>query len=459
MHIIVAGAGLAGSEAAWALAELGHEVDLLEMRPTELTPAHTTGLAAELVCSNSLKSEDPASATGILKAEMRRLGSLVLRCADETRVPAGLSLAVDRAAFASVVSSCLRSHPRIHWRSERLDAPDLGTPVLLATGPLTAEPLSSWIAGVCGEAHLHFYDAIAPIVERDSIDMDIAFPASRYDKGTPDFLNCPLDSDAYGRFVTALLQAPRAPIHAFEARYFEACLPVEAMAERGTDTLRFGPMKPVGLRDPRTGRRPYAVVQLRQDTLAGDHYNLVGFQTRLTWGAQEEVFRLIPGLADAHFVRFGSIHRNTYLQSPQVLTPDLRLRARPEVWVAGQLAGVEGYLESAACGLAAAHAMDLRLSGAEPVPLPRETMLGSLLHYITHAEGGAFAPVNAMLGLLPELPAGLLDPAALKRSGGARALKAARGTLYRERALKALDGWLSDTHGGPPPWASASQAP
>jgi methylenetetrahydrofolate--tRNA-(uracil-5-)-methyltransferase len=437
MDMDVIGAGLAGAEAAWQLARRGHRVRLREMRPGRLTPAHQTGQAAEMVCSNSFKSDDPASATGILKAELRALDSLILRCAEATRVPAGNSLAVDRDGFAARVSAELRGHPGITWMEETVASPAPDRPTLVATGPLTAEPLAEWLAGACGAERLFFYDAIAPIVTRDSIDTSVAFPASRYGKGDPDFLNCPLD-----RFLDALLAAPRVELHGFDTPYFEACLPVEVMAERGRDTLRFGPMKPVGLDDPRTGRYPYAAVQLRQDNLAGDHFNLVGFQTRLKWGAQEEVFRLIPGLERAEFVRLGSIHRNTYVNAPQVLDATLALARRPGVWIAGQLSGVEGYLESAAAGLAAALAMDRAAAGLEPAPLPRETMLGSLLHYLAHASPKDFCPTNAMLGLLPPLPEAALDRRALQRQGGGRALKAARGALYRGRALDALAAWL-----------------
>lgn len=445
MDVTVVGAGLAGSEAAWQLAEFGHDVELVEMRPAHSTPAHHSPYAAELVCSNSFKSEDPASATGILKAELERLGSIILGCARATRVPAGLSLAVDREVFARTVTARLDAHPRIRRTTELVAAPDPNRATLLATGPLTAEPLSSWISATCSAAHLHFHDAIAPIVLRDSINRAVAFPASRYGKGDADFLNCPMTREEYDRFLDALLAAPRVALHDFEPRFFEACLPIEVMADRGRDTLRYGPLKPVGLEDPRTGRRPYAVVQLRQDTLAGDHFNLVGFQTRLTWGAQAEVFRLIPGLESAEFARFGSIHRNTYLLAPRVLTPFLQLRAAPQVWVAGQLAGVEGYLESAACGLAAARYLHAHLQGGPVRPLPRESMIGALLHYLVQAEPKGFVPVNAMLGLLPDLPEGSLDAAALKRAGGTKALKSAKGNLHRARALAALEAWIAAT--------------
>jgi methylenetetrahydrofolate--tRNA-(uracil-5-)-methyltransferase len=438
----VVGAGLAGSEAAWQLAERGHRVELVEMRPARLTPAHTTDRAAEMVCSNSFKSDDPFSATGILKAEMARLDSLILRCAQATRVPAGNSLAVDREAFAARVTSELCGHPGITWVTAELEAPDPCVPTILATGPLTAEPLAAWLAERCGGERLFFYDAIAPIVLRDSIDQSVAFRASRYGKGEADFLNCPLTREQYEAFLDALLAAERVPLHDVDTPYFEACLPIEVMVDRGRETLRHGPMKPVGLDDPRTGRWPHAVVQLRQDTLAGDHYNLVGFQTRLKWGAQKDVFRLIPGLEQAEFARFGSIHRNTYVQAPKVLDATLACREIPNLWIAGQLSGVEGYLESAACGLAAALSVDRALHGLPAPPLPRETMLGALLHYLAHASLRDFGPTNAMLGLLPPLPEGAFDARAAKREGGARGLKEAKGRLHRTRALAALEAHL-----------------
>jgi len=440
IHII--GAGLAGSEAAWQLASRGHEVRISEMRPHWTTPAHTTERAAEMVCSNSFKSDDPDSATGILKAEMRRMDSLILRCAEATRVPAGNSLAVDRDAFSESVTTALKGHTNIHWEEARIEAPEPGMPTIIATGPLTAEPLADWLSAATGSGSLHFYDAIAPIVERDSIDMGIAWMAARYDKGGPDFINCPLDKEQYERFLDALLTAERTPLHEVDTPYFEACLPIEIMADRGRETLRHGPMKPMGLDDPRTGRWPHAVVQLRQDTLAGDHFNLVGFQTRLKWGAQKDVFRLIPGLGTAEFVRFGSIHRNTYVQAPRILDATLAVKSVPGLWIAGQLSGVEGYLESAASGLAAAFAVDRAVCGLPPLPFPPDTVLGSLLHYLAYASGADFCPTNAMLGLLPPLPENLLDLRGLKRAGGARAVKSAKGRVHRERALKSLDQHL-----------------
>lgn len=414
------------------------------MRPGCTTPAHRTAFAAEMVCSNSFKSDDPLSATGILKAELARLDSLVLSMAARHRVPAGNSLAVDRETFAQGITEALRQHPNIRWVPGLMERPDPTVPTILATGPLTAEPLAEWLAAACGGRRLFFYDAIAPIIESDSIDMSIAFRASRYGKGEADFINCPLDREHYDRFVEALLTAPRVELHDFDTPYFEACLPIEVMADRGRETLRYGPMKPVGLDDPHTGRWPYAAVQLRQDTIAGEHFNMVGFQTRLKWTAQQEVFRLIPGLEGAAFARLGSIHRNTYVEAPTVLDATLAVKAVPNLWIAGQLSGVEGYLESAASGLAAARFVDRHLRGLPPAPLPLETVLGALLHYIAHASPKDFCPTNAMLGLLPELPAGLLDHRALKRAGGARALKAAKGQAHRERAMASLERYLAE---------------
>jgi methylenetetrahydrofolate--tRNA-(uracil-5-)-methyltransferase len=395
-----------------------------------------------MVCSNSFKSDDPHSATGILKAELRRMGSLILRCAEATRVPAGNSLAVDREAFSASVTTALKTHPNILWDESRVDAPPLDEPTLIATGPLTAEPLADWLSMATDCGQLHFYDAIAPIVELESIDMGIAWKASRYDKGGADFINCPLDQTEYERFLDALLAAERAPLHDFDTPYFEACLPIEVMADRGRETLRHGPMKPVGLDNPRTGRWPHAVVQLRQDTLAGEHFNMVGFQTRLKWGAQREVFRLIPGLAAAEFARFGSIHRNTYIQAPKVIDATLAVKNFPGLWIAGQLSGVEGYLESAAAGLAAAFAMDRAKRSLPAAPFPRDTMLGSLLHYLAHAAPEDFGPTNAMIGLLPPLPEGILDLRGLKRSGGTRAVKVVKGEAHRNRALRSLEHHL-----------------
>lgn len=444
LEVAVIGAGLAGSEAAWQLAQRGYQVNLHEMRPEFQTPAHHTGYAAEMVCSNSFKSDDPNSATGILKAELTRLDSLILKTAERNRVPAGNSLAVDRETFARTISETLRQHPRIRWVPGVIEAPDPSMPTIIATGPLTAEPLAEWLSKACGSKRLFFYDAIAPILESDSIDMTIAFRASRYGKGNADFINCPLDKPAYDRFLDALLAAPRADLHDFDTPFFEACLPIEVMADRGRETLRHGPMKPVGLDDPRTGRWPHAVVQLRQDTLAGELFNMVGFQTRLKWSAQQEVLRLIPGLENALFARLGSIHRNTYVEAPSVLDATLAVKRMPRLWICGQLSGVEGYLESTASGLAVSLFVDRALRGLESAPLPRETVLGSLLHYIANASPKDFCPMNAMMGLLPELPEGLLDHRAIKRVGGTKAVKSAKGAAHRERSLICLERHLTE---------------
>ncbi|MDR1841311.1 MAG: methylenetetrahydrofolate--tRNA-(uracil(54)-C(5))-methyltransferase (FADH(2)-oxidizing) TrmFO [Holophagales bacterium] len=446
--VCVIGAGLAGSEAAWQLAERGHKVLLCEMRPENTTPAHQTGYAAEMVCSNSFKSDDPCSATGILKAEMERLGSIILATARETSVPAGLSLAVDRNLFAGLITERLQKHGNIEWKTALATEPPIafGIPTIIASGPLTADPLALWISETFNESSLYFYDAIAPIVEKDSIDPSIAFPASRYGKRTPDFLNCPLNKEQYETFVDVLLAAPRAPLHDLEARYFEACLPIEVMAERGRDTLRYGPMKPVGLTDPKTGRQPYAVVQLRQDSIAGDLFNLVGFQTRLAWGAQAEVFRLIPGIGNAVFSRFGSIHRNTYISAPRLLDATLAVKNRPDLpglYFAGQISGVEGYMESAATGLAAAIAVDRHIRSLPPLEFPGQTMIGAMLHYLANAAPVNFTPINAMIGVLPDLPKGVLDLKEMKKRGGKGGLKAAKREALREIALAAIKSFES----------------
>jgi methylenetetrahydrofolate--tRNA-(uracil-5-)-methyltransferase len=446
--VCVIGAGLAGSEAAWQLAIRGYKVLLVEMRPEAQTPAHQTGYAAEMVCSNSFKSDDPLSATGILKAEMELLGSLILASARETAVPAGQSLAVDRVLFAKLVTEKLNGNGNIIWERRLVEKPpqatlDGGMPTILASGPLTAGPLADWISSTFDESCLYFYDAIAPIVERDSIDMSIAFPASRYAKGPPDFLNCPLDKEQYDRLLDAMLIAPQARLHDFDVRFFESCLPIEVMAERGRDTLRYGPMKPVGLTDPKTGRWPYAAVQLRQDSVAADLFNMVGFQTRMAQGAQAEVFRLIPGLENAVFARYGSIHRNTYICAPRLLDATLEAKAVPRLFFAGQLSGVEGYLESAATGLAAAMAADRKIKNLPPLELPRQTIMGSLLHYLANAEPKDFAPMNAMMGLLPELPENALAANSPNKKDGAKSKKAAKRALMRERALAAMGEFVA----------------
>jgi methylenetetrahydrofolate--tRNA-(uracil-5-)-methyltransferase len=414
-EVVVVGGGLAGSEAAWQAARRGCRVTLFEMRPEVMTPAHRTGLLAELVCSNSLRSDAPDNAVGLLKEEMRRLGSLIMDAADATRVPAGKALAVDRERFAARVTERLAACPLVRIARREVTAIPASRPVVIATGPLTSQALSGAIQGLVGEDYLHFYDAIAPIVVAASIDRGRVFLASRYGHrasspeapGTPrtegDYLNCPLDRDEYLRFWTALSGAKTHPRREFEAGtpFFEGCLPVEELARRGPDTLRFGPMKPVGLVDPSSGRRPYAVVQLRPENRDATLYNLVGFQTSLTWPEQQRVFRLIPGLERAEFVRLGAMHRNTFINSPRLLAPTLQLRADPRLLFAGQMTGVEGYVESAAMGLVAGINAARLVHGRDPLAFPRETACGALGHYIVDADPAHFQPMNVNFGILP----------------------------------------------------------
>jgi methylenetetrahydrofolate--tRNA-(uracil-5-)-methyltransferase len=398
----IVGAGLAGSEAAWQLARRGVAVTLREMRPHTSTPAHQTGDFAELVCSNSLKSESGGSASFLLKEELRRLHSLLLAAAEPCRVPAGQALAVDRVAFARQVTATLESMPGIRIRREEATVIPPERPLILATGPLTGDALAEDLHRVAGDEFLYFYDAISPIVAADSIDNAVAFPASRYGKGGEDYLNCPFTPEEYLRFYEALTGAESYPLREFEqTMFFEGCLPVEELARRGVDTLRFGPMKPVGLTDPRTGRPPYAAVQLRRENLLADAYNLVGFQNHLRFGEQERVFRLIPGLEEARFLRFGQIHRNTYLNAPAVLSAHLELQSAPGVFVAGQLCGLEGYVEAIATGMLAALQVLHRLEGRPPLLFPRGTALGSLQHALVQADPANYQPVNMTLALLP----------------------------------------------------------
>jgi methylenetetrahydrofolate--tRNA-(uracil-5-)-methyltransferase len=403
-RLLVVGGGLAGCEAAWQAAQRGVCVDLYEMKPQHFSAAHVSADLAELVCSNSLRSNSPSNAVGLLKEEMRRLGSLVLVAADESAVPAGRALAVDRVAFARRVSEAIESHPRIALRHELVtQIPDAGR-VVLATGPVTAPELARALQALLGEEHLYFYDAVSPIVYADSIDHEVAFRASRWDAGGGDYLNLPLGEAEYHAFVDRLLAAETVPLHPCEAAlFFEGCLPIEEMARRGRLTLAFGPCKPVGLVDPRTGRRPFAVVQLRQEDKRGVLYNLVGFQTRLRIGEQKRVLRSLPGLAGAVFARHGSVHRNTYLNAPRRLTATLELRARPGLYVAGQLAGVEGYVESAALGfLAGVHAACALRGEAPPAP-PPTTAHGALLRHLLDSDPAHFQPMNATSGLFPPL--------------------------------------------------------
>jgi methylenetetrahydrofolate--tRNA-(uracil-5-)-methyltransferase len=405
MKIRVIGGGLAGPEAALTVARLGLEVDLYEMRPVRNTPAHQTADFGELVCSNSLKSESENTAPWLLKQEMRRAGSPLLQCADASAVPAGHALAVDRVEFSRLINAAIEAEPRIRvFREEftTLDPEDGIT--ILASGPLTSSALSDEIARLTGSEHLSFYDSISPIVETDTIDMERVYLAARYDKGTADYINCPMSKEEYDVFYDALVSAEQVKEKEWEKLdYFEGCLPIEELARRGRDTLRFGPMKPVGLRDPRTGKTPWAVVQLRCENLRADSYNLVGFQNHLKYGEQARILRLIPGLENAKFSRYGQIHRNTYINSPKVLSESLNLRDHPGIFFAGQLSGVEGYTESIATGMLAGIFAAAVARGAAPAPIPRQTALGSLVHYITHAEGKRFDPANITFDLLVPL--------------------------------------------------------
>ena len=451
IHII--GGGLAGSEAAWQAAACGVPVTLYEMRPVRPTPVHQTDSLAELVCSNSFRADKIENAVGLLKAEMRRLGSLVIRVADATRVPAGGALAVDRVRFAQGITAALEAAPLVTIRREEIPdlslSGDVQEPLIVATGPLTSPRLSQAVAALVGQDQLYFYDAISPIVLAETIDLGIVFRASRWGRHTPapaetgledhavsggaagagDYLNCPMTADEYHRFHAALLGAELATLHEIDTgRFFEGCLPIEVMARRGEDTPRFGPMKPVGLVDPRTGRRPYAVVQLRQDTLAGDHYSLVGFQTRLKWGEQARVFRMIPGLEAAEFVRFGMIHRNTYINGPSVLGPTWQVRRRPSLFFAGQISGVEGYVESAASGLIAGLNAAALARDEMPQAPPRTTAIGALGHYVSHADAANYQPSNIAFGLIP-----VMDGVPRRRAERRRAIA--------ERALTQIEAW------------------
>jgi methylenetetrahydrofolate--tRNA-(uracil-5-)-methyltransferase len=449
----IVGGGLAGSEAAWQVASRGVPVTLFEMRPVRATAVHKTDRLAELVCSNSFRADKIDNAVGLLKAEMRRLGSLVIETAERFRVPAGAALAVDRVRFAEAITQALDEHPLITVVREEITAiPEAAptAPVILATGPLTSETLSSEIARLVGAEHLYFYDAISPIVLAETIDRAKVFRQSRWDRslrsalvvpdgascgaddGEGDYLNCPLTRDEYLRFYDALVHAQSAQLHDFDKeRFFEGCLPVEVMAHRGVDTLRFGPMKPVGLVDPRTGREPYAAVQLRQDTLAGEHFSLVGFQTQVAWGDQARVLRLIPGLEQAEFVRFGMVHRNTYINGPTVLADTWQMRGRPGLFFAGQMSGVEGYVESAASGLLAGlNAAALALGRPTSTP-PRTTAIGALAYYVSHANPAHYEPSNITFGIM--------EPLGAQPKG-----RADRKRAQAERALADLDRWIQE---------------
>jgi methylenetetrahydrofolate--tRNA-(uracil-5-)-methyltransferase len=466
IHII--GGGLAGSEAAWQAAERGVPVTVHEMRPVRATAVHKTDYLAELVCSNSFRGDKLDNAVGLLKEEMRRLGSIVMRAADAARVPAGAALAVDREQFSRVVTETIASHPKITLVREEVPRvpQSLDGPVIIATGPLTSDSLSADIAAMVGSDHLYFYDAVSPIVLAETIDMSKVFRASRWgrslrrtegaegaegakgatgamgagsaacgvDDGEGDYLNCPFTKDEYERFHEALMSAERAPLHEFDqAKFFEGCLPIEVMGSRGIDTLRFGPMKPVGLVDPRTGREPYAAVQLRQDNLAGDHFSLVGFQTQMKWGEQARVLRMIPGLEQAEFVRFGMIHRNTYINGPTVLRETWQTKTRNDLFFAGQISGVEGYVESAASGLIAGRNAAALVLGEQVSTPPRTTAIGALAYYVSHAEPRNYQPTNITFGII----------APLQPSAGRKVprKKAERNVALSERALADLDTW------------------
>ncbi len=445
--IHVVGGGLAGSEAAWQAAELGVDVTIHEMRPVRPTAVHKSDALAELVCSNSFRADKIDNAVGLIKEEMRRLGSLVMRAADQARVPAGAALAVDRQVFAEAVTRAVKAHPRIRISREEVPAvpgPEW-SPVIIATGPLTSDALSKSIQDMVGEEHLAFYDAISPIVLAESIDMSKVFRASRWGRNvwsaTPgealdqsdegDYLNCPMTKAEYDAFYSALVAAESATVHDFDnTKFFEGCLPIEVMAHRGEATLRFGPMKPVGLKDPRTGHLPYAVVQLRQDTLAGDHFSLVGFQTQIKWGDQARVLKMIPGLENAEFVRYGMVHRNTYICGPKVLLPTWQSRHRADLLFAGQVSGVEGYVESAASGLIAGRNAAAIARGEAPQVPPRTTAIGSLAYYVSHADPKTYQPTNITHGIMPPLDQPPRD-------------KMKRKLMIAERALADLDAWRS----------------
>ena len=446
MRIRVIGGGLAGPEAALTAARLGCDVDLFEMRAivdghSLLTPAHQTTEFGELVCSNSLKSESPNTAPWLLKQEMRRGACALLRLADQSAVPAGHALAVDRVEFSRRIAEAIAEQPRIRVIREEvtsLEANENGaTHTILATGPLTSDALSREIERITGSGHLAFYDSISPIVDAETIDMDRVYFAARWDKGTPDYINCPMDREEYDRFLDALLGAEAAEAKQWEKLdYFEGCLPLEVLARRGRDTLRFGPMKPVGLRDPRTGRTPWAVVQLRKENLRADSYNLVGFQNHLKFGEQARVLRYIPGLERARFLRYGQIHRNTYIQAPLLLDETLRLRKDPTLLFAGQLSGVEGYTESIATGMLAGLYAAALARGDQPTPAPRASALGSLVHYITHADPKDFQPANITFDLLEPLEENLRKKIRDKKE---------RHRIVCERALAAFDAWWATT--------------
>ncbi|MFB1098536.1 FADH(2)-oxidizing methylenetetrahydrofolate--tRNA-(uracil(54)-C(5))-methyltransferase TrmFO [Terribacillus sp. JSM ZJ617] len=426
--VTVIGAGLAGSEAAWQLAKRGVKVRLYEMRPIKQTAAHHTDKFAELVCSNSLRANSLTNAVGVLKEEMRQLDSIIIKAADHCQIPAGGALAVDRHEFSAFVTEHVKNHPNVTVYNEEIASIPEG-PVIIATGPLTSADLSNALKDLTGEEYFYFYDAAAPIIEKDSINMDKVYLKSRYDKGEAAYLNCPMTKEEFNRFYQALISAETVPLKEFEKEiYFEGCMPIEVMAERGEKTMLFGPLKPVGLEDPKTGKKPYAVVQLRQDDAAGTLYNLVGFQTHLKWGPQKEVIRLIPGLEEAEIVRYGVMHRNTFLNSPDLLRPTYQYKDRDDLLFAGQMTGVEGYVESAASGLLAGINAAKIAAGEAPVVLPQETVIGSLAHYITHTNSKNFQPMNANFGLIKELDKTIRN-------------KHDRNRAYADRALASIQNF------------------
>ncbi|PLR87480.1 MULTISPECIES: FADH(2)-oxidizing methylenetetrahydrofolate--tRNA-(uracil(54)-C(5))-methyltransferase TrmFO [Bacillus] len=427
----VIGAGLAGSEAAWQLAKRGIKVRLYEMRPVKQTPAHHTDKFAELVCSNSLRANTLTNAVGVLKEEMRMLDSVIISSADECAVPAGGALAVDRHEFAAKVTERVKKHENVIVMNEEVTEIPEG-PTIIATGPLTSKALSEQLRSLTGEDDLYFYDAAAPIIEKDSIDMDKVYLKSRYDKGEAAYLNCPMNEEEFDRFYEGLIGAETVPLREFEKEiFFEGCMPIEVMASRGKKTMLFGPMKPVGLEDPKTGKRPFAVVQLRQDDGAGTLYNIVGFQTHLKWGPQKEVIRLIPGLENAEIVRYGVMHRNTFINSPKVLNATYQFKNRADLFFAGQMTGVEGYVESAASGLVAGINAARYVNGKDPVELPHETAIGSMARYITTANPDNFQPMNANFGLFPELAAKIKA-------------KKERNEQYADRALRTIQNFVKN---------------
>ena len=430
--VIVIGAGLAGSEAAWQIAKRGVNVDLYEMRPKKMTPAHKTQNFAELVCSNSLRANNITNAVGLLKEEMRRLDSLIIRCADATQVPAGGALAVDRDKFSEMITETIKNHPNINVIEEELtQIPKGDIPVVVATGPLTSDALSQDIRTYTKQEGLYFYDAAAPIIEKDSIDMNKVYLKSRYDKGEAAYLNCPMTKDEFFNFYNALITAEAAPLKEFEKEiYFEGCMPFEEMAKRGEKTLLFGPMKPVGLEDPKTDKRPYAVVQLRQDNSEGTLYNIVGFQTHLKWGEQKRIINLIPGLENANIVRYGVMHRNTYLNSPQLLEKTYKLKEEKNIYFAGQMTGVEGYVESAASGIVAA-LNALYNQEDKQIIFPTETMIGAMANYIVDNTSKNFQPMNANFGIIKPLPERIKD-------------KKEKYERYANRSLEILENFKID---------------